>query len=318
MPVLHSTKDLHILDEPTSNGPGVGAFDYTDHYTVFHYGRMPDAIPGKGEASAQMAARTFELLTKAGILTHFRRFRPPNRIEFDLGHVPAPGSSPPAGLRLLPVQVIFRNRLPQGSSVHRRLADGAITPADLGLDTVPGVGEALPRPIIEYASMFDDTNQFLTPARAQHLTGLNDEQFQTLGSTAAAVNEVLTAHARERGLDHCDGKAEFLITGKGSLMVADSPGTPDESRLMFRGVHCGKQVLRNWYVDNNLAVPVTDLIARGVPRDRWPRPAPLPSEFLPVMSNMYRALSRTWTDQDDGDGPNLTDATQAVTRLIGC
>jgi hypothetical protein len=26
----------------------------------------------------------------------------------------------------------------------------------------------------------------------------------------------------------------------GRLVLADSPGTPDESRLMFNGVHCGK------------------------------------------------------------------------------
>lgn len=317
MPVLHSTKDLHLLDKPTATRTGVGAFDYTDHYTVFHYGRMPDAIPGKGEACARMAAHTFALLAAAGIPTHFRRFVPPDRIEFDLGHVPAPHSPPPAGPRLLPVQVIFRNRLPQGSSVHRRLASGAITPADLGLDTVPAIGEELPRLIIEYATMLDDTNRFLTPAQAQHLAGLDDDQFQTLAATAAAVNEVLTQHARARGLDHCDGKAEFLLTVDGELVVADSPGTPDESRLLFDGVHCGKQVLRNWYVDNQLDVPVTDLIARGVPREQWPLPARLPAEFLPVMGDLYRALSRTWTGQDTGDGPDLASATRAVTHLIG-
>ncbi len=89
MPVLHSTKNLHVIEPPTPTRTGI--FEYTDHYTVFHYGRMSDAEPlPPGEAN-----------------------------------------------RLVPVQVLFRNELPQGSSVHRRLASGTLAPADVGLDTAP-------------------------------------------------------------------------------------------------------------------------------------------------------------------------------------
>lgn len=320
MPVLHSTKNLHVIEPPTSACTGIGIFEYTDHYTVFHYGRMPDVIPGKGEAACRMAAFNFALLEEAGIPTHFRRFLPPNRIEFDLGRVPDPGAdplSPGDTNRLVPVQVLFRNELPQGSSVHRRLASGALTPADVGLDTAPTPGEKLPHPIIEYATMLDPTNQFTTPPQAQRLAGMDDELFQTMRATALGVNKVLSAHARELGLNHSDGKVEFLLTNQRRLVVADSPGTPDESRLLFQGVHCGKQVLRNWYVDNRLEVPTGRLIAQGVPRSRWPRPAPLPSEFVPVMSDLYRALSQTWTGEDLWDVPDLACATRAVTHLIG-
>ncbi|AUI58983.1 phosphoribosylaminoimidazolesuccinocarboxamide synthase [Amycolatopsis sp. BJA-103] len=96
MPVLHSTKDLRIVRPPTPEETGVGIFDYTDHYTVFHYGRMPDTIPGKGEATCRMAAATFAMLRNAGVRTHFRRFLPPNRIEFDLARVPDTTGGPPA------------------------------------------------------------------------------------------------------------------------------------------------------------------------------------------------------------------------------
>ncbi|WP_028649037.1 phosphoribosylaminoimidazolesuccinocarboxamide synthase [Nocardiopsis sp. CNT312] len=320
MPVLHSTKNLHVVEPPTPNRTGIGVFTYTDHYTVFHYGRMPDAIPGKGEATCRMAAFNFALLEEAGISTHFRRFIPPNRIEFDLGRLPAPGTSPPPtdeANRLIPVQVLFRNELPQGSSVHRRLSSGALTLADLSLDTAPAVGEKLPRPIIEYATMLDDTNRFVTASQAQRLAALDDDQFQTMCARAVAVNEALSAHARKRGLDHCDGKVEFLLSDQRRLVVADSPGTPDESRLLYQGVHCGKQVLRNWYVDSGLEVPTSRLIAQGVPRSQWPTPAPLPSEFVPVMSDLYRSLSQTWTGQALWDVPDLACATRAVTHLIG-
>jgi phosphoribosylaminoimidazole-succinocarboxamide synthase len=204
----------------------------------------------------------------------------------------------------------------QGSSVHRRLAAGALTPAEVGLRAIPEVGEKLMHPLIEYATTREDVNRFIGGPEVQRLAGLNDEQFQAMCDTTVKVNEVLTGHARNLGLSHCDGKVEFLVSSDARLVLADSPGTPDESRLMFNGVHCGKQVLRNWYVDNGLEVPVSRLIAEGVPRSRWPQPAPLPPAFLPVMSDLYRSLSETWTGERLWNAPDLHAATQAVASVI--
>lgn len=319
MPVLNSTKNLKVVEPPTAAKEGVGVFEYTDHYTVFHYGRMPDQIPGKGEATCRMAVFNFTMLEAAGVPTHFRRFIAPNRIEFDLARVADPAAGPlmPAtGNYLIPVQVLFRNELPPGSSVHRRLAAGALTPADIGLSGVPTVGEKLPRPLIEYATMLNDINRFVGEAEARRLAGLSGEQFKTMRDTTTTVNQVLTGHAHELGLSHCDGKVEYLVSSDARLVVADSPGTPDESRLMFNAVHCGKQVLRDWYVANDLQVPVNRLITQRVPRSQWPRPTPLPSDFLPVMSDLYRALSETWIGERLWDAPDLKTATQAVAGLI--
>jgi phosphoribosylaminoimidazole-succinocarboxamide synthase len=319
MPILHSTKNLEIIEAPTATRTGVGIFEYTDHYTVFHYGRMPDQIPGKGEATCRMAVFNFTRLQEAGVPTHFRRFIAPNRIEFDLARVPDPHSGPllpGTGNYLIPVQVLFRNELPQGSSVHRRIAAGALTPAEAGLRSAPVVGETLEQPLLEYATMLEAVNRFIDPDEAQRLAGVSDEQFQTMGDLTIKVNDVLSRHAREVGLNHCDGKVEFLTASDGAVVIADSPGTPDESRLMFNGVHCGKQVLRNWYVAHGLEVPVSKLIADGVPRSQWPQPAPLPAEYLLVMSDLYRALSETWTGERLWGAPDLRVATQAVTSLI--
>lgn len=178
------------------------------------------------------------------------------------------------------------------------------------------IGEKLPNPHIEYATMRDKVNRYIDEHEAQHLAGLSDEQFQVMRDTAGTVNEVLTRHARELGLRHCDGKAEFLISDAARLVLADSPGTPDESRLVLDGVHCGKQVLRNWYVNNGLEIPVTRLIADGVPRNKWPQPVPLPPEFLPVMSNLYQSLTENWTGERLWNAPDLHTATQAVAHLI--
>ncbi|MEV4830601.1 phosphoribosylaminoimidazolesuccinocarboxamide synthase [Micromonospora sp. NPDC049257] len=319
MPVLHSTKNVEIVVPPTAAKTGIGVFEYTDHYTVFHYGRMPDLIPGKGEATCRMAAFNFARLEAAGVPTHFRRFIAPNRIEFDLAQVPDPDSGPaPAstGNHLLPVQVLFRNELPQGSSVHRRLAAGTLTQVEAGLRRAPSIGEKLTQPLIEYATMLEPVNRFVDRPEAQRLAGVSDYQFQTMTDLSLQVNEILSRRAREVGLSHCDGKVEFLTTSDGRIVVADSPGTPDESRLMFRGVHCGKQILRNWYVAHRLDVPVNQLIAAGVPRNQWPQPTPLPPEFLPAMSDLYRALSEAWIGERLWNAPDLHTATQSVTKLI--
>ena len=318
MPVLHSTKNLEVIEPPTAAREGVGVFEYTDNFTVFHYGRMPDLIPGKGEAICRMAVFNFMMLEAAGVPTHFRRFIAPNRIEFDLARVPGlDAGAPTPGARnyLVPVQVLFRNELPQGSSVHQRLAAGTLAPSDLGLRDVPAVGEELGQPLIEYATILEETNRFIGAPEAQRLAGLSDEQFQEMHDTTIKVNEVITGHASELGLSHCDGKVEYLVSGDTRIVVADSPGTPDESRLMFSGVHCGKQVIRNWYVAQGLEVPVQRLIADGVPRSQWPRPAPLPPGFMPVMSDMYRSLSEAWTGERIWNAPDLQAATQAVRRL---
>jgi phosphoribosylaminoimidazole-succinocarboxamide synthase len=319
MPVLHSTKNLHVIEPPTATATGIGVFEYTDHYSVFHYGRMPDAIPGKGEATCRMAAFNFALLAEAGVPTHFRRFIPPNRIEFDLAripeHEPSP-ATPEGGSRLVPVQVLYRNELPQGSSVHRRLAAGTFPSTTAELSTAVSAGTTLAQPLLEYATMLEPVNRYLNRDEAQHLSAVDADQFATMTDLAITVNDVLSHHAREVGLTHCDGKIEYLVDGDGRIVVADSPGTPDECRLMFDGVHCGKQVLRNWYVAHHLDMPVDRYIADGVPRHAWPQPARLPAAFLPVMSDLYQSLSATWTGQTSTKAPDLSTAVQAVAALI--
>lgn len=138
---------------------------------------------------------------------------------------------------------------------------------------------------------------------------------KVLRDTTLTVNRVLTRHAEKVGLSHCDGKAEYLLTGDQQLVLADSPGTPDGSRLMLNGVHLGKQVLRDRYVESGNTIPTGKLIADGVPRSRWPRPTPLPPEFLPVMSDLYRSLSQRWTGERQGNVPELAAVLTTIAGL---
>src|SRR3989338_9657087 len=68
---MGSVKDLAVLREPTINTMGSGIFNFSDRYSVFDWGEMPDHIPNKGAALCMMAAWNFEQLSKEGAQTHY-------------------------------------------------------------------------------------------------------------------------------------------------------------------------------------------------------------------------------------------------------
>ncbi|MQY76696.1 MAG: phosphoribosylaminoimidazolesuccinocarboxamide synthase [Spirochaeta sp.] len=69
---MGSVKDLIVLEQAFENRAGVGHFVFSDRYSVFDWGEMPDHIPNKGRALAFMAAFNFEELERRGIRSHYR------------------------------------------------------------------------------------------------------------------------------------------------------------------------------------------------------------------------------------------------------
>ena len=69
---MGSVKDLLVTEAAYEDRPGVGTFVFSDRYSVFDWGEMPDHIPGKGKALAVMAAFNFEELERRGIRTHYQ------------------------------------------------------------------------------------------------------------------------------------------------------------------------------------------------------------------------------------------------------
>lgn len=60
-----SVKNLRVKRRTTVNKPGVILFEFTDDYSVFDYGKMPDSIPGKGASAAICSAYFFERIGSA-------------------------------------------------------------------------------------------------------------------------------------------------------------------------------------------------------------------------------------------------------------
>ena len=315
MPKRWSTKNLTIVREPTADTEGVGIFEFTDDYSIFHYGKMPDQIPGKGEALCRMAVANFEMLKAHDVETHFLRFLPPNRIEFRLLRVLNPDHGElyrDVRNCLIPLQVIFRNSLPPGSSVFRRLDSNEISLSCLGLSQVPRPGDVLPYPAIEFTTKLEEIDRFVSEHTAQEIALLSDDQMRRIKELAMTIDNLLTQRATSVGLSHGDGKVEFGIGVDGKIILVDAAGTADENRFLLDGFHVGKQILRDYYAKIDLGAQVRHWAAIHLPRDQWPRLHSVPPSFIPPVSAMYRALTERWTGESIWGGPSLEEAIASV------
>src|SRR5512143_3575416 len=68
---MGSVKDLQAISPPSKTKMGEGEFVFSDRYSVFDWGEMPDHIDGKGAALCMLSSFFFEQLEKKGIPTHF-------------------------------------------------------------------------------------------------------------------------------------------------------------------------------------------------------------------------------------------------------
>jgi phosphoribosylaminoimidazole-succinocarboxamide synthase len=295
-----STKTPQVETPAAPGRAGRAAFLFTDDYSVFHFSKMPDRIPDKGEVIARMGHASLRAIERAGVRTHLAGFRPPRTIVVRLFNVldPARGELRVADVaRLVPLQVIYRNQLPPGASLYRRAAAGSVTPGDLGLDALPAPNVPLATPIVEFTTKLETIDRFVGAAEAEALACLPAGLFADMRAATLEVNAVLCRHARERGLVLADGKLEWGVDEDGGLVLVDVAGTPDENRFLAGDLDVSKQVLRDYYHGFGLEADVRRLAASGLPRSQWPVPPALPTDLLAAVAEMYRALCERWTGE---------------------
>ncbi len=314
-----SVKTLYIEKEPAENEFGIGVFDFTDDYSVFDFGKMPDTIYGKGEALCRLSYYNLKELEKIGIKTHLRKAILPKKLEVNLVRVLYPQKGEIAfGKRnyLVPLEVIFRNSLPTGSSVFKRLETKQISPKDLGLDKMPKPGEKLSKPILDVSTKLEETDRYLTWSEAQELAQLSGKQLSELKQKALKINTFLTKKAETIGLEHADGKVEFAINPKGQLILVDTCGTLDENRLLFKGVHLSKQVLRDYYKTTPWYAELEKAKSNGLPKSEWPHPKPVPIRLLKIVSNMYKSVCEAWTGEKTWNAPKIKEVVEEYKKFL--
>lgn len=306
---MGSVKTLHVKIEPTAKEMGTGSFEFTDDYSVFDYGKMPDTIPEKGAALVAMATYNFVELRRNGIRSHYIATPDARTMEVSLVRVIQPGKEGiPEGTinYLVPLEIIFRNSLPEGSSVFKRLKSGQLHYEDLGLNHMPVPGEKLFPPLLDVSTKLEETDRYLTWEEAAKLSGLGP-RIAEVNDIALMVNDFINRRANEVGLYHADGKIELAVDDRGELMLVDVCGTLDEDRLEMNGVQVSKQVMRDHYKTTDWYARLEAAKKAGLPKKMWPEPPHVPQVLRQIGGNMYTSTANEWAGQLRWPAPPLAD-----------
>jgi len=316
---MGAVKDLKVLKPATESETGVGVFHFTDDYSVFDFGKMPDTIPEKGEALCRMAAWNFKQLAKQGLKNHFRKLVAGNEMEVDLVQVLFPQKNEikeDSVNYLIPLEVVWRNSLPAGSSVFKSLEKGELKPADLGLDHMPVAGEKLPAPVLDYWTKLEETDRKLSEEEAIEIAKLSREEFEEIKEKALQVNEMISKRAEQVGLEHADGKAEFAMNPERKIILVDVVGTLDENRLLFQGMHVSKQVLRDYYKSIPWENEITKAKEEGKRKKEWPVPPNAPKELIEIVSNMYKSVCEAWAGEKIWGSPSIAEVVEEYKKFL--
>jgi len=339
---MGSVKDLQVIKKPTAENMGVGRFHFSDRYSVFDWGEMPDHIDGKGAALCLMGAYCFEKLEETGVKTHYRGLmdktgrlvtfeelrEPTNAMEVELVNVYKPETRLAQGKAeydysvytsnlkncLIPLEIIYRNGLPEGSSVFKRLEQGKITLKDLGLNHTPKPGELLVKPIFDVSTKLEEADRYVTWKEAKKLAGLTNIELSAVKTVLAKVDDTITDITCQAKLENQDGKIELAFDNRRKLMVVDVVGTLDECRFTYEGVHVSKEVARqfykktSWYLDLEDAKKAAG--ARGA--QNWKslcrsQPPKLEEQLKALISGMYKAAANELTRRSLFDAPSLAE-----------
>lgn len=337
---MGSVKDLEIIRKPTKDALGLGRFRFSDRYSVFDWGEMPDQIDNKGAALCMMGAYCFEKLNEKGIRTHYRGLtnergdtvkveelrQPSNVMEIDLVNVFKPEANMKQGRQqydyskytvnlanfLIPLEIIYRNGLPEGSSIFKRLEEGIITIEALGLDHYPTPGERLSKPIFDVSTKLEETDRYLTWDEARKISGLTVEEVENVRELLFRINKIITQVALKADLDNEDGKIELAFDPQRKLMVVDVVGTLDECRFTYGGLHVSKEIARQfyrrteWFKDVEKAKRKAE--TEGV--TDWKKlcrtkPPKLEPSIRRTISEMYMAVANEITDKTMFNVPSL-------------
>ena len=339
---MTSVKEFRVEEPASPERLGRGSFVFTDDYSVFDWGKMPDPIPNKGASLCAMGAHNFELLEAEGIPTHYRGVvsggeirelgrvgSPPREMAIDLTRVPDlphEGRSYDYGAfheaagenYLVPLEIVFRNRVPVGSSLRSRT-----TPGDVGLDreSWPDEPVDLPEPVVEFSTKFEESDRYLSREEADEIAGRAD--LARLEELARTVNRVVTDRAAEAGLSHEDGKIECLYS-RGEERVADVVGTFDENRFAYDGQQVSKEVIRQYHrrTQSEWVEAVEEAKARAEAEDvaDWRTlcdvdPEPLSTHVVDAMRDLYAAGANAYVGMGLFDAPDLADAVETVRGL---
>lgn len=304
-----SVKDLY------QSGDDKITFVYSNRYSIFDWGEMPDEIPFKGEALAAMAGMFFEYLAEKGISSHYVGPQGKNSIEVAAVQVLRPEwnndhydysmyQNRPTQC-LVPLEVIFRRHLGAGNSLEGRLARNPAYARELGLTQLPAGGASFDPALVEVSTKLETTDRYLSKSEIQAMNVVTEEELHRLGTQTQEVTKLLEQLFTSFGVKLWDGKVEYAfkneINGRRELMLVDSIG-PDELRLTYENLPLSKEFLRQIYAGSawSEAVKKAKELAKERKTQDWKKicleelkqqPQPLTPLQIQVSSCLYQALA---------------------------
>ncbi|MFC2048711.1 phosphoribosylaminoimidazolesuccinocarboxamide synthase [Elusimicrobiota bacterium] len=320
---MSSVKDLTLIRTPENNKPGEGILKFSDRYSVFDWGPMPDLIEDKGSSSCITGAYFLEQLEKQGIKSYyigiydkavqrlkslnspvtllqikvFRVFQP---VFFEGEYDYSAYKEAKSNYRI-PLEIIYRNSLPAGSSIYKRLQTGKLELGALGLIKMPSAGQILKKPLIEASTKLESFDRYLDWEEAKKIAGLRDKEVDIIIQTTKMINKLITDISERVGLVNNDGKIEYAFDEDRNLVVADVFGTLDESRYAIKENTIGnpvefpvsKEILRNYYKNTywwDEIVKICDLNSKNWKEQISILPENVPEPILRHMSYIYRSF----------------------------
>jgi phosphoribosylaminoimidazole-succinocarboxamide synthase len=175
---------------------------------------LPTDIPDKGRVLTGLSGYWFAR-TQNVVANHLLALRDDGR------------STECKRLEMLPIECVVRGYL-SGSGWKDYLATGAVC----GHELPEGLAESqqLPRPIFTPATKAQ-TGHDENIDRDAGIELVGEERYDEAEATALALYELVSEHARERGIILADTKLEFGIDETGALVLGDEAFTPDSSRF---------------------------------------------------------------------------------------
>jgi len=340
---MGSVKDLTVLRDATASEAGRGQFTFSDRYSVFDWGEMPDQIPYKGAAITVLGAYFFEKLERAGIATHYVGLvedgttkkldelkAPSATMEIELLRVIKPvleGDHYDYSMYrheergfLIPLEIIYRNCLPPGSSVFKRLKEGQTTFQELGLTSEPKPNQKLDPPIYDVSTKLEITDRYITWNEAQQISALSDAERNNLKTLTAKINNFITEEFSRIGLTNEDGKIEVGFDHERRLMLVDVFGTLDECRFTHDGLPVSKEIARIHYRNTPWSKAVDE--AKKKDRQNWKnictlQPEPLPPRLKELISQVYCACTNEITGRRWFSGiPSLSEIMRGFGEFV--
>ncbi|MBU1077524.1 MAG: phosphoribosylaminoimidazolesuccinocarboxamide synthase [Spirochaetes bacterium] len=341
---MGSVKDLQIIEEASGKSLGRGRFVFSDRYSVFDWGEMPDQIDDKGKSLALLSGYFLEKLKRKGIKTHYLGIMnekdevktldsidiPSNSIEVSLVRVVKPALKnniynytvykTEQNNFLIPFEIIYRNRLPENSSVFKRLEKGEVTPEYFGLKEYPKAGQVLDIPLFDISTKLEVNDRYITWDEAKEMAALSDEEIRKIRGITSKVNDIITEDARRIGMINEDGKIELAFNENREIIVVDTLGTLDECRFNYKDHPVSKEIARKYYRQTEWFQKVEK--AKQADRFKWKEivgeePEKLPKEFKDLFAAMYKTTANQITGKEFFKGvPDMDTIIQGMEKYI--